>query len=113
MELDIAPDGRVFYIERDGRVQIIKPDTGTTVTALDLPVFTGNEDGLLGIALDPNFATNDWVYLYYAPPNGVDPAHASTSPGSRSPATSSTWRARRSLLQVRTSATPAATPAAP
>ena len=31
MELDIAPDGRVFYIERDGRVQIIKPDTGLTV----------------------------------------------------------------------------------
>ena len=31
MELDIAPDGRVFYIERDGRVQVIKPDTGTTV----------------------------------------------------------------------------------
>ena len=33
MELDIAPDGRVFYIERDGRLRIIKPDTQTTVTA--------------------------------------------------------------------------------
>ena len=31
MELDVAPDGRVFYIERDGRVMIIKPDTGSTV----------------------------------------------------------------------------------
>ncbi|NJP33155.1 ThuA domain-containing protein [Micromonospora thermarum] len=41
MELDVAPDGRVFYIERDGRVQIVKPDTGSTVTALDLDVFTG------------------------------------------------------------------------
>ena len=71
MELDIAPDGRVFYIERDGRVQIIKPDTGTTVTAVDLDVFTGNEDGLLGIRLDPDFATNNWVYLYYAPNDGV------------------------------------------
>jgi cytochrome c len=70
MELDIAPDGRVFYIERDGRVQIVKPDTHTTVTAATLPVFTGNEDGLLGITLDPHFSQNHWVYLYYAPNGG-------------------------------------------
>ncbi|MEE6260404.1 ThuA domain-containing protein [Plantactinospora sonchi] len=71
MELDVAPDGRVFYVERDGRVQIVKPDTGTTVTAIDLDVFTGNEDGLIGIRLDPDFATNKWVYLYYAPNDGT------------------------------------------
>ncbi|WBB79182.1 ThuA domain-containing protein [Micromonospora sp. WMMD882] len=71
MELDVAPDGRVFYIERDGRVQIVKPDTGNTVTAIDLDVFTGNEDGLIGIRLDPDFATNNWVYLYYAPNDGA------------------------------------------
>ncbi|MEU4676585.1 ThuA domain-containing protein [Micromonospora sp. NPDC023737] len=71
MELDVAPDGRVFYVERDGRVQIVKPDTGNTVTAVDLDVFTGNEDGLIGIRLDPDFATNNWVYLYYAPNDGI------------------------------------------
>ncbi|HCU50464.1 MAG TPA: PKD domain-containing protein, partial [Micromonosporaceae bacterium] len=71
MELDIAPDGRVFYVERDGRVQIVKPDTGQTVTAADLNVTTGNEDGLLGIRLDPNFASNGWVYLYYSPNGGA------------------------------------------
>ncbi|SCE95355.1 Glucose/arabinose dehydrogenase, beta-propeller fold [Micromonospora matsumotoense] len=70
MELDIAPDGRVFYAERDGRVQIVKPDTGNTVTAVRLDVFTGNEDGLLGLRLDPDFATNKWIYLYYAPAGG-------------------------------------------
>ncbi|GAA2360564.1 ThuA domain-containing protein [Dactylosporangium salmoneum] len=70
MELDVAPDGRVFYIERDGRVQIVKPDTHTTVTAITVPVFTGNEDGLLGITLDPHFAQNHWVYLYYSPASG-------------------------------------------
>ncbi|MFE9184519.1 ThuA domain-containing protein [Micromonospora haikouensis] len=70
MELDIAPDGRVFYAERDGRVQIIKPDTSNTVTATKLDVFTGNEDGLLGLRLDPDFATNKWIYLYYAPAGG-------------------------------------------
>jgi glucose/arabinose dehydrogenase/PKD repeat protein len=71
MELDIAPDGRVFYVERDGRLRIIKPDTNTTVTAGTLAVFTGNEDGLLGITLDPGFATNRFVYLYYAPAGGA------------------------------------------
>ncbi|MEU8074851.1 ThuA domain-containing protein [Catellatospora citrea] len=70
MELDVAADGRVFYIERDGRVQIIKPSTGTTVTALTLPVFTGNEDGLLGMRLDPGFAGNGFIYLYYSPTTG-------------------------------------------
>ncbi|MEV0456599.1 ThuA domain-containing protein [Catellatospora methionotrophica] len=70
MELDVAADGRVFYIERDGRVQIIKPSTGTTVTALTLPVFTGNEDGLLGMRLDPGFASNGFIYLYYSPTTG-------------------------------------------
>jgi glucose/arabinose dehydrogenase/PKD repeat protein len=70
MELDVAPDGRIFYIERDGRLRIIKPDTQTTVNAGTLSVFTGNEDGLLGITLDPGFATNRWVYLYYSPSAG-------------------------------------------
>ncbi|GLY93850.1 ThuA domain-containing protein [Actinoplanes sp. NBRC 103695] len=71
MELDIAGDGRVFYVERDGRVQIVKPDTGRTVTAVDLDVFTGNEDGLIGLRLDPGFDANGWVYLYYARNDGV------------------------------------------
>ncbi|MFD0577866.1 ThuA domain-containing protein [Dactylosporangium darangshiense] len=71
MELDVAPDGRVFYIERDGRLRIIKPDTQTTVNAGTVSVFTGNEDGLLGLTLDPNFATNHWVYLYYSPATGA------------------------------------------
>src|ERR1044072_2211455 len=37
MQLDVAPDGRVFYIERDGRVQIWKPDSQQTVTAARAP----------------------------------------------------------------------------
>ena len=71
MELDIAPDGRVFYAERDGRLQVISPATGITTTAATLDVFTGNEDGLIGVRLDPDFATNNWIYLYYAPEGGA------------------------------------------
>lgn len=66
MELAIAEDGRVFYIDRNGAVRIIKPN-GTVVTAGTIPVYTGQEFGLLGIALDPNFATNNHVFLYFSP----------------------------------------------
>jgi len=65
-ELDVAPDGRVFYVERGGDVKIHKPDTQSTVVAGHIDVFTGQENGLMGIALDPGFATNGWLYLFYA-----------------------------------------------
>jgi cytochrome c len=65
--LDVAPDGRVFYTQYGGQLKIYKPDTRTTVTAGTLNVYAGGEDGLAGVALDPNFATNHWVYLYYSP----------------------------------------------
>ncbi|MEV0826766.1 ThuA domain-containing protein [Nonomuraea rubra] len=66
MMVDVAKDGRVFYIDRLGEVKIIKP-AGGTVTAAKLNVFTANESGLLGLALDPGFDSNHWVYLYYSP----------------------------------------------
>ncbi|HSI80122.1 MAG TPA: ThuA domain-containing protein [Solirubrobacterales bacterium] len=66
-ELDIAADGRVFYIERAGEVRMIDPQTNQTVVLGTLDVFLQREDGLLGLALDPNFETNNWIYLYYSP----------------------------------------------
>ncbi|TCO32546.1 glucose/arabinose dehydrogenase [Kribbella steppae] len=71
MELAIAGDGRVFYIDRNGAVKIVKPD-GSVVTAGTLNVYTGQEFGLLGIALDPAFAENGSLYLYYSPA-GTEP----------------------------------------
>ena len=55
MELDVAKDGRVFYIERDGRVQIWKPDTRDGRPPGTVPVTRSQENGLLGIALAPDF----------------------------------------------------------
>ncbi|MBB6470853.1 ThuA domain-containing protein [Sphaerisporangium rubeum] len=66
MMLDIAKDGRVFYIDRLGDVKIVKTN-GSTVTAGRLNVFTANESGLLGMALDKDFDTTKWIYLYYSP----------------------------------------------
>jgi cytochrome c len=71
MELDVADDGRVFYIERSGEVRAIDPDSGQTVVAGNLDVYLQREDGLLGLALDPDFVTNNRLYLYYSP-NGTE-----------------------------------------
>jgi len=68
MEIATAPDGRVFLIERSGVVKIWKPDTKTTVVAAKLEVFKELEDGLIGLALDPKFAENHWVYLFHSEP---------------------------------------------
>ncbi len=69
MAMDIAADGRVFYVQRGGAVKMYNPQGGAVTTIGNIPVYSGSEDGLLGIALDPNFATNQWVYLFYSPPS--------------------------------------------
>lgn len=66
MQLTVAPDGRVLFIERTGGLRIWKPNTGTTVTAGAVAVDTRGESGLQGLAIDPDFASNGWVYLYYS-----------------------------------------------
>ncbi len=72
IELDIAPDGRVFFVEREGPVRVWKPDTETTEMVGFLDVEMLNEDGMLGITLDPNFSDNGWIYVYYSPA-GTEP----------------------------------------
>ena len=69
--MDLAPDGRLFVTERPGRVRVIQLGQGGGLRAdpwATLPVAQrpGTEKGLLGIALDPSFAQNGFVYLYYS-----------------------------------------------
>jgi len=65
-ELAFAPDGRLFVTERQGRVHIANLAAGSRVLALTMTdVFTQGEAGLLGMALDPAFAQNGFVYLHY------------------------------------------------
>ncbi|MFJ7243424.1 ThuA domain-containing protein [Kitasatospora sp. NPDC098652] len=69
MALDVAPDGKVFYVSRSGELNVIHTHDGVPETHLagKLDVYDGGEAGLVGVALDPGFATNRWIYLYYAP----------------------------------------------
>ncbi|MDB4789491.1 PQQ-dependent sugar dehydrogenase [Verrucomicrobiales bacterium] len=71
LELDVAPDGRVFFIELEGKLQIYHPDTRHTTIAAELEVFAKQEAGLIGLTLDPNFSENQWLYLMYSPPTEV------------------------------------------
>lgn len=65
MEIDIAEDGRVFIAERRGTVKVIDPATGKDSIIGKVEPFTGLEDGLLGLSLHPEFAKNNWLFLYY------------------------------------------------
>lgn len=68
MSLSVAPDGRVFFIERTGKFKIFKPtgpSTGSTVFAGSINTSFEYDHGLQGIALDPNFTTNSVIYLFY------------------------------------------------
>ena len=59
--------GEVYFVELAGNVKIYHPATGQTTLAGTISVFAQGEDGLLAIALDPNFAAERWIYLYYSP----------------------------------------------
>lgn len=67
-----SPDGRMFIIEKGGfagvanaYVKVLAPGETTPTTILELPVCSNAERGLTGIALDPDFENNQYVYLYY------------------------------------------------
>jgi len=62
--LAFAPDGRAFFTERAGRVRILANGTVTTIASLNNVTAIG-EGGLLGLALDPAFAQNHFVYVYH------------------------------------------------
>ncbi len=67
MELEIAPDGRIFVNEYGGKLKIYHPDTKQLTEAGQIDVFTGQENGFLGFALDPQFAANGWIYCLHSP----------------------------------------------
>jgi len=77
LQLSVAQDGRVFYVERAGNVKVWKPQTASIVLAGHIDVETQIEDGLLGIALDNGFLTNNWLYVFYSPSGPVAEQHVS------------------------------------
>src|SRR5690606_23168818 len=66
MQMAIADDGRVFFVERRGNIRVYDPTRKDLHNVGTIPVLAKYEDGLLGIALDPEFGENNWIYLFYA-----------------------------------------------
>lgn len=61
----LAPDGRIFITEKSGRVRIVDNGQLLPDPFLILEVDNYNERGLSGIAFDPSFEQNGYLYLYY------------------------------------------------
>jgi glucose/arabinose dehydrogenase len=62
-----APDGRIFFTERPGRVRVIENGKLRAAPFFTVPdVELSGESGLMGMTLHPNFTENHFVYLAYA-----------------------------------------------
>ncbi|RYC68974.1 PQQ-dependent sugar dehydrogenase [Spirosoma sordidisoli] len=78
MVFEVASDGTTFIIERKGALKKYDPVTKSVDLIATIPVNTKYtsaqgrvseaEEGLMGLALDPKFDQNHWMYLYYAHP---------------------------------------------
>jgi glucose/arabinose dehydrogenase len=61
----IAPDGRIFVAEQPGNLRVIENGILLPTPFVSLSVDSNGERGLLGVAVDPSFAGNQFVYVYY------------------------------------------------
>jgi glucose/arabinose dehydrogenase len=79
MGFAFAPDGRIFVWEKAGKVKIVKNGQVLATPFLDISanVNHATDRGLVGLALDPDFSSNGYVYLGYVYENGGDPASSS------------------------------------
>jgi cytochrome c len=87
MGLTVLPNRQVLYSARTGQVRLNDPETGLNTIAAEFDIYQHDEEGVQSIAIDPNFQTNHWVYVYYSPPldtpvdDPVTPVNEGDSPG--------------------------------
>jgi uncharacterized protein (TIGR03437 family) len=63
-----TPDGRMLVTTQGGALRVISPSGLVATPALTIPsasICTNSERGMLGVAVDPDFASNGFLYLYY------------------------------------------------
>ncbi len=71
LQMDIAADGRVFFIERKGAVKMWEPVSRRTVAIGDFPSATGGDAGALGLTLARDFAKSGQLYTIRVPAEGA------------------------------------------
>lgn len=67
--MQFAPDGRLFITQQGGQVRVVRDGTLLATPFVTLPVDANGERGVLGVAFDPGFATNHFVYVHYTARN--------------------------------------------
>lgn len=82
MQFEMLPDGRVLFVERKGKVRVYDPDANQVSTVAEFSVSIGyysesgeelsptGEDGMHGVAVDPDYLENHWIYLFYTRDDG-------------------------------------------
>lgn len=65
VSVDFTPDGRLFVTEQAGRVRVIRDGALLPEPFVTLDVSSGGERGALGIAVDPEFASNGYIYVFH------------------------------------------------
>ncbi|MFT7835863.1 PQQ-dependent sugar dehydrogenase [Saccharothrix sp. BKS2] len=91
MTLAVLPDRSVLHTSRNGTVRRTTAD-GVTRVIGTVPVYTHDEEGLQGIGVDPGFASNRFIYLFYAPPL--------STPGGDAPATGTDFSAWKGVNRL-------------
>lgn len=66
-ELVVLPGEHILFTQRRGAIKLYDINAGTLSLYDSLPVYHREEHGLMGVALDPEFDQNNWIYLYYSP----------------------------------------------
>jgi glucose/arabinose dehydrogenase len=61
----VAPDGRIFVTQQGGALRVVKNNALLATPFLTLSVNSSGERGLLGVAFDPDFLSNRYIYVYY------------------------------------------------
>ena len=69
--MEFAPDGRLFVSQQGGRLRVIKNGVLLSTPFVTVSVDSTGDRGLIGIAFDPAFSTNHFVYVYYTSPTPV------------------------------------------
>lgn len=77
MCIAVTEESLVYWIERKGTINLYNPRTDDYKEIDSLAVYTGEEDGLLGLVLDPDFKHNQWAYVFYSPPGDEPKQHVS------------------------------------
>ena len=77
MEMDEIPGRGILLIERTGTIKLYDFAEEAMKKIGHIDVYHEDEDGLLGLAVDPDFNKNNWIYLFYSDPGANPEQHIS------------------------------------